>query len=267
MKKHASALINAFDEDKWPSIECPVCQEGRLSKQTVAEGESEWYGDHSTSGWSEWGDPSDIRGSFGIRFRCNNKSGCGDVVYLLGEVEVDYVQYRYQHDDEIFVTRFRLRTAFPPLRVVDHPEGVPDVVAKQLRQVGALLFMDPDAAMSALRLAEELILDDQGIDRTTPSGGFISLDKRLSMFKAARPELEAIIELLLAVKWVGNESVHDLVRSPEEVLSVVRFLEIALLSLYSVNEQDEALTHARAINQKRGFTAPTAPADDENDAS
>ncbi|MDQ1178674.1 DUF4145 domain-containing protein [Rhodococcus sp. SORGH_AS_0301] len=255
MKKHAVALIEAFDEDKWPSIECPVCQEGRLAKQPVPDGESEWHIDHETASWSDWGDPSDIRGTFGIRFRCTNESGCGDAVYLLGEVEVDYVQYHYQ-GDEMFVTRFRLRTAFPPLRVVDHPEGVPDAVAKQLRQVGALLFMNPDAAMSALRLAEELVLDDQQIPRHTSAGKFISLDERLSMFKAEKPHLDDVIDLLLAVKWVGNESVHDVVRSPNEVLSIVKLLEIALNSLYSVSDQDEALRHARAINQKRGFTAP-----------
>ncbi|MFD0925814.1 DUF4145 domain-containing protein [Williamsia deligens] len=177
----------------------------------------------------------------------------------MGDAEVDYNRTTLLNRDDPFETYFTVRYAYPPLRVVQHPADTPKAVQAELRNVGALIWSNPDAAMWTLRKAEEFLLDDQGVEKQKSNGSPIPLNDRLKTFAREKPEYADVSELLLAVKWVGNDSTHGTTRNVREVLKMARFVELALESLYSESDRDAALRHARTINENRRYTAPPAP--------
>lgn len=259
MKAFAEKLVVPFEEDAWPSIECPVCGNGHLTIAPKADGsrKADWRITKVTSSWSDWGDPTDIKGTFSADLLCSNTSDCGDSIHVSGDVAVDYSdRYRHTSDEEPFETLLTVEWFHPSLRIVDVPDDVPGSVSVELDNVGALIWSNPDAALWSLRKAVEMLLSEQGIDRLKPDGYPFSLNKRLEMFGAAHPQFSDVVEMLQAVRWVGNEGTHASGHSGKGVLHVIKFVELALESLYSESGRDAALAHARKINAAEGYVAP-----------
>ncbi len=189
VKAHAERLVDPFVEDEWPSIECPVCENGHLSVLPEHESRERWETNAATSGWREWGEATDMRGTFSARLRCSNVTKCGDVVHVSGDAEVDY-RKGYTYSDP-YETRFTVRWFHPALQVVECPPAVPESVKVELRNVGALVWSNPDAAVWTLRKSVEALLDDQGLPRTANDRP-IPLSKRLAQFAIDRPELSDV---------------------------------------------------------------------------
>jgi hypothetical protein len=259
VKAFAEKLVVPFEEGAWPSIKCPVCDNGHLTLQASADPATkvEWTQTAATRDWQDWGDPTDIAGTFGAVLRCGNTTDCGDRVHVSGDVGVDYATGYYE--DDPWVTYFTVRWFHPALRIVDVPAGTPGSVSSELANVGALVWSNPDAALWSLRKSVEILLDEQGIDKFPPGGTDprpYSLHKRLKMFGDAHPQYAEIVEMLQATRAVGNEGTHASGRSGKEVLSVVKFVELTLESVYSESDRDAALAHARKINAHDGYISP-----------
>lgn len=256
VKSFAEKLVVPFEEGAWPSIECPVCGNGHLALQPPADPRKkvEWQPNAATREWNDWGDPTDIRGTFGASLRCSNITDCGDTVHVSGDVAVDYAS-GYIGADEPFETVLTVRWFHPSLRIVDVPEGTPESVSAELVNVGALVWSNPDAALWSLRKAVELVMDHQGV-RKEDNGYNLTLSKRLKEFKTAHPDMDEVVELLDSTRWAGNDGTHGTGHSGKDVLYVVKFVELALESLYSESDRDASLAHARKINTNRGYVPP-----------
>ncbi|MFI6574025.1 DUF4145 domain-containing protein [Nocardia fluminea] len=114
----------------------------------------------------------------------------------------------------------------PSVCIIDLPTDLPTSVAAEVHKASALVWLDPPAAVTRLRTAAERLMDEQMV-----SGG--NLHRRLEMFRAIQPEAA---ELLLATKYVGNESTHQAsTMTAEDALDIAEMVEVALGTVYSPN--------------------------------
>lgn len=250
VKEHARALSAAFLDELWPSIQCPVCQSGVLQVPKKADKPSEDDGPVRYR-WrlDSYEDPTDIKGVFTMHLRCT-KGGCESVVAVSGDMFVERNQYYDSWDSSTFdVTFYQVRSFYPPVLVAEYPDNVPDVVVDQLRRVGALIWMDAPAAMTAVRSAVEALMTAQGVSATTRNDKFRSLDDRLDEFARSKEDLALFLR---AAKWVGNEGTHvaSTVKAID-VLDMVEYVEIALSALYAPDRAAAVARAGRILAAKR----------------
>lgn len=253
VKRHARELSTPFEEGLWPSIECPVCQSGVLAVPKKSDKPTE-DDVPVKSRWemANYEDPMDIEGVFTMHLRCI-EAGCRAVVAVSGDMFVDANQnYDTRDYSSQYATFFRVRNFYPPVLVAEFTDDVPDEVVKQLRRVGALVWMDAPAAMTAVRSAVEALMTAQGVSGTTQNGKFRNLDDRLDEFGRTEADLA---RFLRAAKWVGNQGTHTHAASdatPKDVLDMVEYVEIALKALYAPDHAD-ALARADRIHRAKGL--------------
>ncbi|MDZ7931215.1 MAG: DUF4145 domain-containing protein [Rhodococcus sp. (in: high G+C Gram-positive bacteria)] len=249
VKRHARELSAPFQDGFWPTIECPECQNGVLAVPKKADKPSE---DDMTVKYRwelrSYDDDMDITGVFTVHLRCT-RANCAAVVAASGDmfvdVNVNYVPWDESRQLESF---YRVRNFHPPILVADCIDGVPVEVVGQLRRVGALVWTDAPAAMTALRSAVEALMTAQGISPLTPKGGFRSLDNRLKEFALTQPDLA---RLLRATKWVGNQGTHDASEpTPTDVFDMVEYVEITLAALFAP-DHGSALARADRIHKAK----------------
>jgi hypothetical protein len=253
VKRHARELSTAFQDGLWPSIECPVCQSGVLAvpKKVDKPAEDDVPVEYR---WAvnSYEDPMDIEGVFTMHLRCT-KGSCAAVIAVSGDMFVDPNEnYDTQDYSSQYGTFYRVRGFYPPVLVAEYTDDVPDEVVKQLRRVGALVWMDAPAAMTAVRSAVEALMTAQGVSATTQNGKFRNLDDRLDEFGRTEADLA---RFLRAAKWVGNQGTHTHAASdatPDDVLDMVEYVEIALKALYAPDHAD-ALARADRIHQAKGL--------------
>lgn len=242
VKKHARDLSAAFLDGLWPSIQCPVCQSGVLHVPKKADKPSEDDGPVRYR-WrlNSYDDPTEIKGVFTMHLRCT-QGGCESVVAVSGDMFVEQnLNYDPWDPSTFHLTFYRVRNFYPPVLVAEYTDNVPDVVVDQLCRVGALVWMDAPAAMTALRSAVEALMTARGVSAMTPNDKFRSLDDRLDEFAKSEAELALFLR---AAKWVGNEGTHVASTvTATDVLDMVEYVEIALSALYA---SDHAAAHARA---------------------
>ncbi|OZF26010.1 DUF4145 domain-containing protein [Rhodococcus sp. 14-2483-1-2] len=250
VKRHARELSAAFQDGFWPSIECPECQSGVLAVPKKVDKPAE--DDISLKyRWElrSYDDDMDITGVFTVHLRCTRAS-CAAVVAVFGEMFVDVNENYVPWDDSRQLESFyRVRNFYPPVLVAECTDAVPDEVVQQLRRVGALVWMDAPAAMTAVRSAVEALMTAQGVSATTRSGKFRSLDDRLDEFAGAEPGLELFLR---AAKWVGNEGTHVASTvTATDVLDMVEYVEIALSALYAPDHAAAVARAGRILAAKR----------------
>lgn len=85
-------------------------------------------------------------------------------------------------------------------------------------------------------------------DRKTGKPSRASLHARIEDFGVAHPDES---EVLLAVKWIGNEATHGRELSIKDVMTCAEVLEAALMSLYDRSDS-ELRALVRKINKQKG---------------
>ncbi len=250
VKRHARELSAAFLDGFWPSIECPVCQSRVLHVPKKADKPSEvdvpvqyrWRLDL-------YDDPTDIKGVFTMHLRCT-KGGCEHVVAVSGDMFVEQNSNYDPWDSSTFhATLYQVRSFYPPVLVAEYTDNVPAGVVDQLRRVGALIWMDAPAAMTAVRSAVEALMTAQGVSATTRNDKFRSLDNRLDEFAESEPDLALFLR---AAKWVGNEGTHVASTvTAKDVLDMVEYVEIALSALYAPDHAAAVARAGRILAAKR----------------
>ncbi|GAB3707319.1 hypothetical protein GCM10028815_20080 [Mariniluteicoccus flavus] len=71
------------------------------------------------------------------------------------------------------------------------------------------LFPDPGLAATALRSTVEGFLTAQGIANRKASGGFRSLNERLSEWRQKGQTHDQVGNLFAAIQWLGNDGTHE----------------------------------------------------------
>lgn len=228
-------LVKYFDATDWPVPICPICKKGRL----IARPENITMQEGGNSASAGWHDPTEITGVFHGRLECTSSS-CRDWVAVGGDFAVDPADD--PRSTPSWVHLLRLRTAYPAIDILTPPSATPQAVTAELSRAASVVWSEPRLAVTALRISLERLMDEQGIPVSGADGRSLTLHRRLEIFKKKHP-VEG--ELLLAVKYVGNEGTHSASTaiSAGDVLDMAEFIEVALEALYA---EDNSAIHSRA---------------------
>lgn len=244
-------LGKKLEEDQaWPRPLCPVCGEGYVafdSPRTFEDSQSVAAKDHEA-----W-DPEWIFGTFHADGRCENKT-CQQHVEAVGTYRVDTANKRQiDFTQQYYSEYYSIEHFSPALNLLLLPEDAPDEVRDAVNRAGRLLFLDPGLAATALRASVERFLTTQGVAGSAGSGNFVSLHKRLTNWLAAGADAR-VVDLFLAVKWIGNEGTHEVSDlTVEDVLEGVEFIDEAFHHLFVAPDID---ARAARVNAAKGRPHP-----------
>lgn len=256
----------------WPSFPCSVCGVGVIelspdptgktngSLHLVEAAESKRDREHP-----RW-EPTWIWGKFHAVLTCTRRA-CAEIAIATGEYSV---KDRVTPPAEPFIDRWTkadlyedfllLRYLDPPVRLLAVPEGTPDRTKQYVEEAAALIWVSPDAAANTLRRAVEALLDALGVPSTESSGKPISPHRRIKRLAATNQE---VADVLLAVKWVGNDGSHvpkDLAAAPLDAavcIEAAEHLEYALNLLYPLPDPAAAIqARVAAINRNETGRTP-----------
>jgi hypothetical protein len=257
----AIALREGVLAELWPSLPCPACDSDSIEIDPGGVN-TEWssLSARERERHPDW-EPEWIKGVFAAVAQCSRKQ-CAEPVAISGRFEVDLLPGPPDYDGSLAygnVLAPRAMTPAPPLITV--PATTPQEVAGHVRDAFGLFWQDLDAAATRGRTAVERLLTErgrrqyaQGKKRTR-----LSAHARLLEWDAAerhrnRPREQVLeaIELLLAVKWIGNVGTHaDSRLAPSKVADGFDLLSRALTLLYD-DSATELRRRARQISKAKG---------------
>jgi hypothetical protein len=197
----------------------------------------------------------ELTGTFSGWLRC---ATCGERVAVSGDFSVDFDVITNVTDDfGSYYDAYRLRHAWPPLRLVNCPTGTPDPVANATVAAGAVVWADPSAAANRLRLASEEFLTSLKVARFTRGAGKrrLTAHQRIQRLSITQAEMA---DALMAVKWIGNDGSHEGDLAIEDVLDGAQMLEHALSLKYG-SEEDRIVRRIREVNRSKGVRRTTRP--------
>jgi hypothetical protein len=242
-----------FSTDRVPAWSCPACRTGHLTldeKHLVKSETAESLSEHKHEAW----EPDWIRYVFSCIFQCGNPN-CQEPVTCAGIGSVDIFNYE---DEELGWAqstddRFTPQYFYPPLVLMDIPAKCSVEVCAHMAQSFALFFADPGASLNCARAAVEALLTDLGIKRFAVANGKrrpINLHQRIQSLPAKYQDL---IDLLLAVKWLGNAGSHDGDKpTAADVRIMYDLLEHVLSEVYE-GKGKKLKAIAKKVNKKKGL--------------
>jgi hypothetical protein len=203
-----------IDRSRWegtlhqlPGWLCPLCEKGhlRLMKDTLAMNDTaESRRARGNPGWEhDW-----VEKRFSALLRCDHAS-CREVAAVAGTTSVTESSEEIDGvEQQVFVDGFNVVAIQPAPLPFPLGPNIPSYVCAAIRTAAALYWMDREAAANKLRQSVEVLPTEQGIRRTTifkRQKRELRLHNRIVEYQAKRPDAA---ELLLAVKWLGNEGSH-----------------------------------------------------------
>ena len=255
MAKSLNDLDKWTSEAEWPRTRCPLCLVG-----SVGYGKSEHHLDSPSKlvldlARRNLGPNEELSGTFSGTLVCDN-STCKQELAMAGDWahtwDTDNLD-SYGHPP--LSDMYRVRYVNPPLPLLMAPERTPRNVTEEITGASIILFISPSAAGSRLRRSVEELMNAQNVRKTridtkSKKRKPITLHERITTFGAKRPD---IAEVLLAVKWIGNEATHGQQLTVADVVLCAEVLEAALISLYDRKDAElRALT--RNINRRKGLS-------------
>lgn len=202
-------LKASFTLDNIPPWPCPSCSRGVLN---IVEGtfqEKERAHSVKAKECDAW-DPEWIEALYSCLLRCSN-SACGEFVASHGTGSLEWAQ---ENDDlgepqQVYITHFKPRYFYPPLRIFEVPPDTPESVVFELNAAFELAFCQPASSANRLRMALENILTYLGISRSRKNKqgkrSFTPLAIRIESIPDSK---QAIKDLCTAVRWLGNAGSH-----------------------------------------------------------
>lgn len=200
------ALSDTFDQQNFPTFLCPTCSGGILicDKDSVVEAEPEY----SKLGQKEdeW-EPDWVSKRFSAHLICGNGK-CGEIVLMIGDIAM--VEYLDSEFGWGLQEAYEPKAIFPSPLFFAIPKDAPNNIKRVFQESFSVYWQDKNASMNKLRIAIELILDDQGISRQkkSKSGKVVNmtLHERIEVFEQ---KFEDPGKSLMAAKMVGNIGSHQ----------------------------------------------------------
>jgi hypothetical protein len=139
----------------------------------------------------------------------------------------------------------------PPPRMIEIPAKCPAKIKSELRSAFMLYWCHLGASANRIRNVLELLLTELGVKRFEVQKNQrrrMSLNVRIALFKGKDPELA---DVMLAVKWLGNEGSHPGSLKKNDLLDALEMVEHVLHDVY-VRAASPVREIARQINRARG---------------
>lgn len=204
----------------FPKLTCPKCRESLFQLVTSKTSDGPTYHTcHTLLGHAQnkslGNSPERI--TFLGWMQCL-ESRCRTLSAVFGEASenVKHKPYTYY---EIRVTGF----SNPPL-LIARPKGLPDNLQVHLRLAELLIWIDPSAAATRLRVLLETLADHAQVPACNSKRRRIDLNQRIHMLL---PDDDIFQEFAQALRLIGNEGAHAIVQL-EEALDAFDFVEHCL---------------------------------------
>lgn len=245
-----------FTKDRVPYWQCPTCGGGQLKLLPNSLAKQETQQSRLAHEHEAW-EPEWIEYVYSCIFICTN-SVCKEVISSCGTGRVDYNEYEDERDGWVQVTEdlFTPRFFQPPLRLIDIPLDCPFDVSSYLRESFSLFFSDPNAALNSARTAIEAVLTQLGVKKFANVKGSrrpINLHQRITLLPKKHAHL---VELLTAIKWLGNAGSHaGSSVSADDVLVAYNLIEHVLADIYN-NPKSDLVAVAKKVNKRKGPIKP-----------
>jgi len=247
-----------FGRRRWseaPPWKCPRCGDGTLvmKKDGSQSHEHGWSQDaHSHEAWEpEW-----ISGIFQWTLQCSIQT-CLHQVVTTGEYVVDWDVEDGPNGQEQVYKDFYLPKAFseaPP--IINLKVHFPDEIQILLTDAFSIFWVDVPSCLNKLRQCIEEILTIKKIARYAQCNGkrkSLTLHSRILRYEAKNKDAG---ELLMALKWLGNEGSHSSKKAKNlqrgDVLEAFDILEYALDVIFSPKKKAIG-KKAKKIMTRKGF--------------
>lgn len=211
---------------------CPKCHIGTLRKTKLLVEDAE---DEESPYAYQYG----TNCIFSAIFKCSRNS-CGEVVSLVGACTLDYPEKKdYPHGGyevkpvNIYVPKF----FYPNLKLFVIPYNVPKEIKEQINLAFSHYFNDLSSCANRVRVAVELLLNDIKAPKyrmTKKKKRYYfkyNLHDRIKHF-GKKKKYKDISNLLLAIKFIGNEGSHVGKVELIDVLDAFQFLHDVLDRVY-----------------------------------
>lgn len=131
----------------------------------------------------------------------------------------------------------------PP--VITIPQPTPDAIREALADAFRMHWVSPSACVTAIRVALELLMDHFGVPRRqkTKKGTFVqrTLHNRIKWFQSNKNTTTG--DILMAIKWVGNDGAHTRDSDAGDVLDAFQLMEDALHSIFEPENNTAKKVH------------------------
>jgi hypothetical protein len=215
-----------ISQKRFPAFSCPKCKQGAMGYNVENMKIIEPQYSKAAHDQEAW-DPDWVEERFSVMLQCN-LAGCGEVVVMAGETQIDQV-VNDDGDGWTYEQMLKPRAVFPCLHIIKLDGDVPKLVQDEIRASFLLFWSDLGASASRLRASVERVLDDFKIPSTTVSGGFLTLNDRIQQFKKIDPDHAETFD---ALRFVGNVGAHADNLKREALLDAFEIYEDALEELF-----------------------------------
>lgn len=247
-------LTSYFRKDQNTYWHCPTCSNGYLVIEENTFSSRETAISQKGHSHYEW-EPEWVSLVYNCMLKCSNNN-CGEQVTSSGHgfLDIDIEEDENGRPQQTFGNHFEPYYFYPPLKIIDIPQNVPDDIANQLNKSFEFFFSSPSASVNHARSALELILNYLKVPKTTINNRNkrikINLHNRID--KLAKQHF-SLKELLLAIKWIGNEGSHpEKSLTKDDVIDLYEILEHVLSELFD-NKSKTILAKAKRINKAKGI--------------
>lgn len=167
-----------------------------------------------------------------------------------GHVEQEHVRDEKGQWEPTYWDCFQPTFFEPCLIPISIPENTPADVRTSLDRSFSLIFANRDAAANQLRVALEVLLDEQGINARGESGKPIWLANRIN--NHLQGDLLRYKERLSAIRWIGNDGSHgnDAI-TVSDLLAGFELIESVLAALYPSTTVDHDELARKVIEKKQ----------------
>jgi len=240
----------SFADKPTRNYHCPSCDAGRLRPRldTFKFDRPQFCFDQQKH--HEW-DPDWINLRFSCEYVCDNGE-CGEMAFASGN---GMVGQRASYDETSenyweYYEEFTIRSFFPSPRLASLCENVPESILEVIGTSYTLYWPDPASALSKLRTAIEVLMDELQIPRVAidPNGKprDLSLHHRLVAWEKQSKESSGICIIL---KDVGNMGVHGQHITAKEYCMALEVFCHVLEDLFS-NKSERAQRLAAELRSK-----------------
>lgn len=241
--------MTTLDIYKTTDFDCPYCGKSKLAPQRKTDHtlvmingcspEHRKY--HETS---SDGDETEVH-TFALALECTNPE-CQMMTIVVGRLDA-YPNYNglLRKYDIVPSPRF----FYPPVDIFPVPSYVPRDIREELKRSYALYFADPASAANPLRSAIECFMDATGTIKKSGER-YLSLHKRLVEFNKVNA---GIAELLVAIKWLGNDGSHSGHELNQDDLKKAYEVFLYVMDKWFDNLELRIKNHASSLAKGRGL--------------
>ncbi len=237
----------SFERNSPTQYPCPKCFVGIL-KPLLVKTEITGEGEHM----SNYNYPYGIEHIFSGLFKCT-KNSCGEIISFGGICNKDIETGEELPNGELvpkYITIYEPKFFYPNLRLFKLPKNIDKEIKEQIDLSFSHYFNDLSSCANRIRTTVEVILDvikapKYKIANSGRRHIFRKLHNRIENFKKKK---KTIAELLLAIKFIGNEGSHKGKVEVDDILDAYEILN-EVIDMAFVNKRKQVMKIADEINQ------------------